>query len=109
MSLVGKASATGGGSQSGVRLVIHGGNTGGPAIWIGVLGDVRRNDGDGGEHPCGVTNPYHREAGKTAIRRVIGDTSSRGSDMGGGDAVSGHVNRPLAGDGSTICGPTTTM
>ena len=37
---VGKADATGGGGQRGVIFVLPGGDTGGPAIWIGVLGTV---------------------------------------------------------------------
>ena len=59
MVLVGKASATRGGVQPGIILVIQGSDTSGPDAWIGVLGDFRNDDEDGGNHPYGVYMPDH--------------------------------------------------
>ena len=93
-----------GGGQPGVILVLHGDDTGGTDVWIGVLGDVIRNDGDGRENPREVFTKDHREAGKTASRKVMGDNGGRGGSIGSGDAVSGNVHSPLAGNGSTVGG-----
>ena len=65
MSLVGKDSATIRGKQSGIILVILGGDTGGPAIWSKLLGTFGRNCSDGGEYPCGILTLDHSEAYKT--------------------------------------------
>ena len=42
MDLVGKYSATGRGGKPGVILLLPGGDTCGPAVWIGLLGAIRR-------------------------------------------------------------------
>ena len=88
-------------------MFLKGGDTGVPDVWIRSLVHVGRNNEDGVEQPCGVPTPYHREAGNTVIRRVMGDNGGQGSDIHGGDAFSGHIHRPLEGNGSTVGGPTT--
>ena len=47
VALVGKDAAMGVGRELGVRLVLPGSGTGGPAVWSRVLG-VIRNDGKDG-------------------------------------------------------------
>ena len=54
MAPVEKYSLVGGVGHLGIRLVLRGGDTGGPDFWIRVLGSVGCNDEDGKEHPCGV-------------------------------------------------------
>ena len=61
METVEKNSATGMGRQTGVRPVLQGGDIDGPAFWVGVMGDVRRNDEGGGGHPCWAPTSDHRE------------------------------------------------
>ena len=43
--------------------------------------------------------------GKRARRRVMGDTSGRGGDTGGGDAVGGHIHSTLEIKGITVGSP----
>ena len=74
MDLFGKDAAMGGYKQKGVSLVIPGGDTGCPADWSRVLGDVGQDDEEGGKYPCGVPTPDQGEAGKMAGRRVNGET-----------------------------------
>ena len=62
----------------------------------------------GGEHPCGVTMTDNGESGKTVGRPVIGDNGIQGSAMSSGDAVGGHIHRPLADASSIVGGPNTT-
>ena len=109
MDFSGKVYATGGDGKLGVSLALQGVDTVSTSVWIRFLGSVGRIDEDGGEHPCGVPIPYHREAGDTSIQRVMGDTGGRGGAMGGKDAVSGHIHRPLAGNGIIVGNPTTTL
>ena len=54
-----KAVETGGGEQTGVRLFLQGGGTGGPAVWVGVLSAVRRDDVGDGDILRGVLTSYH--------------------------------------------------
>ena len=47
--------------------------------------------------------------GDTTSQRVMGDIGGRGGATGGGDAVSGHIHRPLSSEGSTVGGSTTNL
>ena len=66
MAPVGKDYVTGGSGQPGVSLLIKGGDTCDPSVWIGFLGDVVLNDEDCGDYPYGFPTTDHREAGKMA-------------------------------------------
>ena len=105
---VGKAADVGGGGKMDVRLILQGSDSGGPAVWIGFRSAVRSDHKDGGEHQCGVTTSYNREAGNMSIQKVMGDTGGHGGDTDRGDEVRGHLHRPQKGDGSTVGGPMTT-
>ena len=62
MAPVGKYAAATGVLQPVVSLVIQVGDTGGPDVWVGFLGDVRWDDEDVGEYPCRFHMPDHEEA-----------------------------------------------
>ena len=53
--------------------------------------------------------PDHGGVGDTASRRFMRDTGGQGGATGGGDAVSGHIQRLLASEGSTVGGSTTNL
>ena len=56
-----------------------------------------------------VTTPYHREAEEMEIRFILGDTGGQLCATVFVDAVCRHIHRPLAGNSSTLCGPTNTL
>ena len=106
MEKVGKTYATVGGGHPGVRSVLQGGDTGGTSVRFKVMGAVRRNNGGSGEHPRGVPNSDHKEAGYATGRQGTRDTVGSGSTMGSGDTVIGQVHIHSAGNGGAMVGPT---
>ena len=52
MEKVGEAAATRGDIQPDIGPVLQG--SGSPTVWVGFMGDVRRNDEFGGGYPHGV-------------------------------------------------------
>ena len=109
MALVGKASAVGVDRQPGVGLVLPGVGTVVPTVWSILIGAVGRGDDDSGDYLCGVNTPYHREAGETESRWVMGDTCVQGVATGAGDEVGGQVYKLSSRNGSTVGVPTTTL
>ena len=55
MAEAGKEVETGGGGQLGVSIVLQGGGSGSPSVWVGFLVAVRLNDVVDGEIPRGIT------------------------------------------------------
>ena len=108
MALVGKASAVGVDRQPGVGLVLPGVGTVVPTVWSILIGAVGRGDDDSGEYLCGVTTPYHREAGEMEIRFILGDTGGQLCATVFVDAVCRHIHRPLAGNSVAVGGPAAT-
>ena len=74
MAPFGKSAATVGVGQPSFRLVLLDGDTCSISVCIGVPGAAVNGDDDGEEYPCGFPTPYHRETGKMANQRVMGDT-----------------------------------
>ena len=109
MALVGKDAAMGGYRQTGVSLVLTGGDTGCSAVWSVFMGAVGHDYEEGREYPCGVPTLYHREAGKMAGQRYMRYTCRQEGDIGIGDAVGGNVQILSASEGSTVGGPTNTL
>ena len=109
MALVGKDAAMVGYRKTGVSIFLLGGDTGCPSVCSRFLGAVVLNHEEGGEYPCGVPTIYHRESGKMAGQRVMGDTFKKEGNTGIGDAVVGHVQILLASEGSTVGGPKNTL
>ena len=102
MAQVSKTAATGGGIKPCVGHVLQGGDTGGPAVWIIVLGTGGRDDKGGRENPCGVSTPDHREAGEATKRWVMGNTGGLRITTDSGYAVGVHLHRTLEGNGSKV-------
>ena len=102
MSKVGKGVVMGVGGHPGIRPVLQGSGTGGPAVLVGVFGDLRRNDKSDGGHVCGVPLSGHRKAAKVASRQGMGDTHSGGSTIDSGDTFHSLVHQSLAGNSGTV-------
>ena len=64
MAQVGKTAAKGGGQQQVFRPVLQGGDTGGPDVWVVVLGAAGRDDEGVLGHLLGAPPSDHGEAGK---------------------------------------------
>ena len=71
MDPVGKATATVGGVQPYVSLVLQGGDTIGRTVCIGFLGAVGRDDDEVGEQPSWFPMTDHRKVGETASIRFV--------------------------------------
>ena len=95
----------GGGGHTGVIPVLKGGDAGGIAVRVRVLGYFSLYDTGNGGHPRGVSKEDHSEAGAESGRKDLGDTGYRGGPTGGGDKVRGQVHWLPSGDGGAVGGP----
>ena len=99
----------GGVGQPGVIFVLQVNASGGPTVWVGVLGAVRFDDAGDGGIPYGVIKEYHCKSGKAEGQQDLGDTGSGGGLTGDEDEVGGGVHWATADNGGAVGGPTPTL
>ena len=66
-----KAIVKGGGGKPSVSPVLKGDGTGGPALQVRLLEDVRRDDAGSGGHPCEVYKADNWESGMVSGRQDL--------------------------------------